>query len=68
MRDEGRNRALRRVLRLAKRLEGLRYRPALSSLADEFRVSRRTLYRDLSALSGAGWQVPAPRALPDRSV
>lgn len=58
--DEDRNRALKRVLRLAKRLEGVRVRPPVARLADEFRVCHRTIRRDLAALQDAGWLVPKP--------
>ncbi len=50
-----RNGQLVRVLQLASALEG---RPrALWALAEEFRVSTRTIRRDLEALSLAGFQI-----------
>jgi predicted DNA-binding transcriptional regulator YafY len=57
--DALRNRPLRRVLRLALRLQTLRTRPTLDALASEFRVSPRTVRRDLYALADAGWPAPA---------
>lgn len=59
--DEDRNRTLKRVLGLAKRLEGVKIRPSAARLADEFRVCRRTIMRDLAALHEAGWAVPPPQ-------
>jgi predicted DNA-binding transcriptional regulator YafY len=56
-RDDGRNRALKRVLMLAKRLQAARKPPRLEALADEFRVSTRTIRRDIAALDDAGWPV-----------
>jgi predicted DNA-binding transcriptional regulator YafY len=55
MSDDGRNRTLKRVLKLAKRLQKARRRPRLEILADEFRVSPRTIRRDIAALKEAGW-------------
>lgn len=47
-----------RVLTLAKRLQGCTVLPEIATLATEFRVSNRTIYRDLAALEAAHWMVP----------
>lgn len=60
LRDEDRNRTLRRVLRLALRLRGCSQRPSIRVLAEELRVSERTIRRDIAALVDVDWPVPAP--------
>jgi predicted DNA-binding transcriptional regulator YafY len=46
----GRNATIRRLLRLAKRLEGLQTRPSVYALAPEFGVHPRTIARDIALL------------------
>lgn len=53
-----RNDSLRRVLKLAKRLEGLTYAPRLDVLAAEFGVHVRTIRRDLMLLDECGFILP----------
>lgn len=60
----GRNWTLRRVLGLARRIDGMRMLPSLDLLADEFGVSTRTIRRDLYALEQAGWPMPQFRHFP----
>ena len=60
----GRHTTVVRILRLAKRLEGCRFTPPLTQLADEFSVCARTIRRDLYALEEAGWPVPQFRYWP----
>ena len=56
--DDARYPYLEIVLRLARLLEGRRYRPSASHLAETLGVSRRTVIRYLSVLRRAGWAVP----------
>ena len=57
----GRQATLKRALRMAKRLEGLRYAPSIHLLAAEFGVSSRTIRRDFQALEEAGFEMPEYR-------
>lgn len=56
--NRGRNESIRRVLSLARRLEGLRYAPSLQALAVEFQVNKRTVYRDLELLESLDFKLP----------
>ena len=49
---------LRRLLRLAGRIKGLRVAPPLAVLAEEYGVCWRTIHRDLALLERAGYVVP----------
>lgn len=57
MSESSRSRMLKRVLTLARRLQTAKRPPRLQVLADELRVSTRTIRRDLTALADAGWSV-----------
>lgn len=58
--NRGRNVTLLRILRLAKRLRGVRQLPVLRALAEELGVNERTLRRDIYALEETGWIQPPP--------
>lgn len=54
----GRLAGVRRVLQVWRRVEGLRYRPTVRQLADEFQVHWRTIARDLAVLEELRFAVP----------
>lgn len=56
-----RSATLVRALRLARALQGRRYRPAVDVLAAQLQVTTRTVYRDLAALQEAHYRVPPTR-------
>lgn len=58
--DDHRCRSLIRCLRVRRAIEG-RASVRIASLASQFRVSERTIRRDLIALQAAGERVPAWR-------
>ena len=58
MTDGRRNRGLIRCLKLRRYLDGLQRRPPLPELAERFRVTTRTIRRDLHALRAAGERLP----------
>lgn len=58
----GRYRQLARVLRLKARLDGCQVRPSIEALAQELKVTTRTVRRDLDALRIVGYAVPPPAA------
>lgn len=53
-----RGHTLVRVLSLWREIDGRRQCPRVRELADQFGVSKRTIYRDLEALEDAGYPVP----------
>lgn len=55
---KGRLEMLRRVLLLMRRLEGQRHAPPIKMLAEDYRVHRRTIRRDLELLETVGIQLP----------
>ncbi len=55
-----RNQVAVRIVRLIRRLEGLRVRPNVHLLAEEFHVDKRTIYRDFEALEEAHFPLPPP--------
>jgi hypothetical protein len=56
-------RQLTRLLALKRLLDGCVYRPSLECLANQLRVTPRTIRRDLAVLSEAGECVPIARPL-----
>lgn len=59
MKDEGRTAILRRMARLLLYTMTARHRPDPEVLAARLGVSVRTVYRDLEAMTAAGWKFPA---------
>jgi len=55
--NPGRNVTVRRLLKLWRRVETMRY-PSVKALAAEFKVHQRTIRRDLEVLEDIGCRVP----------
>ncbi|MHC4606499.1 MAG: helix-turn-helix transcriptional regulator, partial [Planctomycetota bacterium] len=56
-RGKERGRQLARILRLIRKFEHARTGFTMKELAKDMKISRRTLYRDLNALEGAGFRL-----------